>query len=465
MLPAFPRVPEVENGMVLSAATLNSYHRGLRYLLGQAHEPRLYQTATDVWHEVGIAEGMHTIYSGNAPLIGWTLYYNFWVKDWDWSWQVGVTGDDAAWHTLASGSGSGDAHPVGTVDLSGSAAFLTEGKIYTWAVKLDSTHASYNSSGAVWALTIRPSSVAGWAAPPAIVNAAVSDEADLNGFRTDLYALRDWLTGYNHGLTGTTGSHYVDVSQWHTFWRGTQRWKAGQSVYVSIQAKGYQNNGRKYCDWGVDLVYPTRSGAYWSTLNVYTKSMTQAELNAGGGQYVRFDATIPSATFGALTEGTYYGLVFWVYLGGSAENGNDIWVQRPIAKRVAATAPAAGWPTLTEWAHGQQSAGATRLNAISTALTALNTGGVENLFPEVPATGGTGAMVHAKPWLVYYLAAGAEPVIRFGANNEERYDLPRDVTGQYVSFDLSAVRQLTPGALYILTGVQYAIEADGAYSG
>jgi hypothetical protein len=49
MIALFPRIPVVENGMVLSATTLNAYHRGLRYLLGQAHMSRMYQTASNVW--------------------------------------------------------------------------------------------------------------------------------------------------------------------------------------------------------------------------------------------------------------------------------------------------------------------------------------------------------------------------------------------------------------------------------
>ena len=450
--------------MVLSATTLNAYHRGLRFLLGQAHMPAMYQTATSVWHEVGIAEGMHTIWSGNAPLIGWTLYYNFWVKDWDWSWQVGVTGDDAAWHTLASGSGSGDAHPVGTVDLSGSAAFLTEGKIYTWAVKLDSTHASYNSSGAVWALTIQPA-ISGWVAPTVFADAATSGEDDFNNLRTDLYALRDWQPEYGHLQTGTTGVVYADTSLWHTFWKGSQRWKEGQSVYCSIEAKGWQGNGRRYVTWGVDLVYPVRDGDYWDTLNVYSKNITYDELATGAGQYVRFDTTIDTATFGALVAGTVYALSFWVYLGSSAEDGNDIWVRRPIAPRVADPGAAAGWPTLTDWEHGDTDVGETRLNAISTGLGELYTGGGEHVLPELPATGGTlGAMIHAKRWLVYYITSGATPNIRYGANNEGSYDLPTDVEDEYVSFDLTAISGLTPGALYILSGVTYAAEADEPYA-
>ena len=462
MLVTFPRIPEVENGMVLSATTLNSYHRALRYLLGQAHEPRMYQTATNVWTTAIVDVGWVSIWTGYAPLVGLTLYYNVWAKGPSFL-SVQYYGDDSAWHAAATGSSGPDYHYEGTASLA-AAPSLTLGKVYTWRVLMHST-AGNTCYGSVWAVTIRPSSVAGWTAPTVFAEAATSDEADFNDLRTDLYALRDWRTGYNHSCPGVVGAHYVDVSLWHTFWRGTQRWKAGQDVYVSIEAKGYQNNGRKYVTWGVDLVYPVRSGDYWSVLNVYSKNMTQAEINAGNGQYVRFDATILSATFGALTEGTYYGLAFWVYLGGAAEAGNDVYVQRPFARRVADPDPAAGWPSLTDWSHGDADVGETRLNAISTGLTELYTGGGEDLFPELPATGGgSAALTHAEPWLVYQIVAGAEPVIRFGANNEGRYDLPRDVSCEYVSFDLTAVPQLTPGALYIVAGVTYAIEAEGPYS-
>ena len=460
MIALFPRIPVVENGMVLSATTLNAYHRGLRYLLGQAHMSRMYQTASNVWSSTTSTTYV-SLFSGYVPLVGRTLYYNLWIKG-TWDYAIQYYGDDSAWHTVVMDSGSGDEHHEDTVDLSGEGQ-LTDGVIYPWRVVLKTT-AGNTGYVAVWALTIQPA-ISGWVAPTVFADAATSGEDDFNNLRTDLYALRDWQPGYGHLQTGTAAAHYVDTSLWHTFWKGTQRWKEGQSVYCSIEAKGWQGNGRKYVTWGVDLVYPVRDGDYWSVLNVYSHNITSDELATGAGQYVRFDTTIDTAEFGALVAGTVYGLAFWVYLGGSAEDGNDIWVRRPIAHRVADPDASAGWPTLTDWAHGDTDVGETRLNAMSTALGELYTGGGEHVLPEVPVHGGAlGAMIHAKRWLVYYITTGASPNIRYGANNEGSYDLPTDVKDEYVSFDLTAISGLTPGALYILSGVTYAAEADEPYA-
>ena len=447
--------------MVLSATTLNAYHRGLRYLLGQAHMPRMYQTAMSGWTTAIAGESWAIVWEGIAPLVGLTLYYNVWAKGPSFL-SVQYYGDDSAWHEAASGSSGPDYHYEDTASLAAAPA-LTAGKMYTWRVYMRSTEGN-SCYGALWALTIQPA-ISGWVAPTVFADAATSGEDDFNDLRTDLYALNDWQTGYGHLQTGTPEAHYVDTSLWHTFWLGTQRWKEGQAVYCSIEAKGWQGNGRKYVTWGIDLQYPVRDGDDWAKLNVYSRNITYDELATGAGQYMRFDTTIAAATFGALVAGTVYGLSFWVYLGGSAEDNNDVWVTRPIAHRVADPDAAAGWPTLTDWEHGDDDVGETRLNAISTGLTELYTGGGEHVLPELPVTGGTlGAMIHAKRWLVYYITEGASPNIRYGANNEGSYNLPTDVEDQYVSFDLTAISGLTPGALYILSGVTYAVEADEPYA-
>jgi hypothetical protein len=381
------------------------------------------------------------------------------VKGPNWDVQVQFYGDDAAWHTVYSNSGAPDVHLESSVSLA-SQTQLTDGKLYTWRVQVRSTAGSAGSA-AVWALTIRPSAVSGWVTPPTFTAGAVSSASDMNTLRTDLYALHEWLPAYNHLQTGVApkGTGLGTTGQWLTFWRGSLRWRQGQSLHCGAEFRGYLNVGTQDCTWGVDLNYSTRSGEYWQVLNVLSRTITKAELDSGGGEFVRFEATIPAATFGALTAGTYYALSYWMYLGGSGNDGNSITGRRPVCARVPAVAPFGGWPTLAEWEHGHW-ASPDRLNAISTGLTALAPGGSEALWPEMPVTGGgAGVLVHMRPWLVYFSSGSV--TLHYGVGYGLDYSLPQGSGRQ--SFDLSQVTQLTYGSRYLIEGTSWAAEADEAY--
>lgn len=457
---AFPRIPEVVDGMALSATTLNSYHRGLRYLLSVGHAPALAARTTNTWSST-TATSAYTIWGMYAPQVGATLYANIWFKG-TWYAQIRYYGDDSAYHTVWSGDGGSDWQLDDEIDLS-SETELTEGNIYQWIVQIWTT-AGNTASAAIWAMNLRKT-LTGWAAVPTFTNAASSDADEFNVIRTDLNALQEWFPTYNSMQVSSGPVHYVDTSLWHTWWAGAMRWKAGQGLYCSAEFKAWLGNGDQEFTWGIDLHLPTRDGDDWSKSTAYSRDITNAEIAAGGGQYVRFETTIPAATFAALSEGTYYKISYWVYLGGSGEDGNDVYCQRPICARDPASAPAVSWPTLTDWSHGDADAGATRLNAISTALGELYTGGDEALFPELPMYAGNyGAILHAKPWLVYRISAGASPTVRYGADYLSTYSLPSSIADSFVSFDLGAIRQLLWGSRYLLSGVNWAIEADVAYA-
>lgn len=454
MLPTFPAVPSVVAGQVLSAATLNSYHEGLRYLLGISKGSESLQTATTNWRSLGSTEG--TIW-GDAygPLVGWTLYYNLWFKG-SWSWKIQVYGNDSTWHDVTSGSGSGDGHPEGTVSLSGLSAYLTLGVVYAFRVR-----ASGSGGGAVWALRVRPA-LTGWVTPPTFASGVTSSANALNTLRGDLVALDNWLPGYSSGVTGTAGAGYGDVNLWHTFWRGSFRWKPHMGVYCSMEAKGYVPWGSQFT-WGVELNLPERSGEYWTSVNLYTVDITAAMMG-DQSQYQRYEVTLDYTKFPAMTTGTYYTLTYWVRF---TTVGTSINVRRPIAHRVAQVAPEAGWPTLTEWAEGDYVTH-DRLNAISAGLNNLNAGGANALWPEVSMSASEPtAFVHTKPWLVVRATPGTTITVYYPGeigSYTESFTVQAEPEGVFTSIYLDRYAELTYSTRYLVQGATWAAEADEAYA-
>ncbi|MEN6546068.1 MAG: hypothetical protein ABFE07_08515, partial [Armatimonadia bacterium] len=93
-------------------------------------------------------------------------------------------------------------------------------------------------------------------------------------------------------------------------------------------------------------------------------------------------------------------------------------------------------------------------------LTALAPGGSEALWPEMPVTsGGAGALVHMRPWLIYFSSGSV--TLHYGVGYGLDYSLPQGSGRQ--SFDLSQVAQLTYGSRYLIEGTSWAAEADEAY--
>lgn len=455
----FPRVPEVFDGMALSAATLNSYHRGLQYLLARTREPELVSRATSTWSST-TATDFTTIWTLYGPLEATDLYINAWFRA-PWYAQLQYYGDDDGWHTVWSDDDVSDYHLDTTLDLSAE-THLTIGNIYTWRwqLKTSSGNAAY---GAIWRTAVQKT-LTGWTAPTTFANAATSGEDDFNDLRDDILALRDWLPDYGHLQGSSAAGHYVDVSLWHTFFAGCQQWVDGQGLYLSAEFKGWVANGDQEFTWGVDIAEPTRSGDYWVTSTIYSRDITWAEIQAGSGEYVRFETTLNPGDLSGYTPGEYYKIFMWVYLGGSAEAGNDIWCRQPIVSR-GAPAISGSWPTLTDWAHGDDDAGETRLNLISDALALLYPGGDQELRSELPMTNGThGAILHARPWLVYMVTTGQSPTLRYGADYLSSYSLPSTEVDEIVSFDLSQIAQLPLGSRYLLDNITLAMEAEAPYA-
>ncbi len=443
----FPRITEVQDGMVLSASVLNDYHRGLQFLLGQARAPEMCQRLPG--NAVSIGTGtITTALGGYAPAIGPTLYYDFWV-DTTWagkSWWVYVqVHNGTSWTTLWSASGNSKTHYANTVSIAG----LTAGHVYQFriAAAADGT-GTYNVLVSPVALAVRPS-LTGWVSPPAFA-AGTSHAADLNKVRTDLNALYAWTSRWSAGGLCSTGGGAGPW--WYVVGRCGVRWKAGQRLHTNIELRGSLASGvDHWCEFAIRGV--RADGVTEDTL--YTSPHIHREDLTNGGDWTRFD--VDDLQWSGLADGAY-GQLFWhLHVNLSSDT---MQTRRSFAHRVCFLAPQTGWPTLTDWVHGDYVTSA-RLNAISTGLTALYSG-VEVLRPEVPVVGGgTMGFVHARPWLVY-LPAG-DVSVAYGAHYGQTYNLPGG--GAVANFDLSQIRQFPYGSRYILTGVAWAFEADEVYGG
>ena len=461
MLPSFPVIPEVINGQVLSATTLNTYHEGLRYLLGISKERRGVQKGTTLWQTIGTNT---TIYSGYAPLIGWQVSYDMWFKGGSWSWQIQVYADSGGWRTATSGSGV--SHAIGRVSFTALAPYLTEGRIYKWRILASGTSAA----ASVWHLSIVPSSAPGWTAVPTFTDDTVSSATEINKLRTDLNALNDWQGGYGVPTESANPVVWVDKN-WYTFYRGSFEWIPGMSMYCSLETKGYISRSDQVIDWQVNLNRPVRDGDYWQSENLYTRQFTKTDL---AGDYKRYETVIPSSAFGTMTPGTIYSIVFILFIeiaGGHDQDGDSIWARRPIMHRIMPATPRSGWPSLGQWNEGHWIS-ASRLNAIGTGLTNLYVGGANAIRPRVPiiATGTSVPVmhIHQRPWLVVRANPGSELKVWYAGkvgSYTESFTVKAQEEGVYTSIYLDQFRPLTYGSRYLLEGGTWSSEADEAYTG
>lgn len=452
----WPTLPIIQHGAVLSASALNALHRGAQYLFSRGREARMLHAANSDWVQSPYDGSYGQVFSGVAPLVGRTLYHDIWVKGASWGVRIQYQDTGGAWQTVLEQTGSGDGRLRATIDLTGRPG-LVDGRVHSWRVEVRAPGTPFGYAS-VWGLAIRPP-LTGWITPPTFT-AGLSSASALNALPTSLESLRGWLGGVVHLQPGTTGATYVDVNLWHTFFRGVGRWKAGQGLYASVEVNASLFLGSESATWGVELQRPIRSGDYWETVNLHTRTFNRWEIASGGGEFIRLEAAIPAASIPGVTPGEYYTVTMWVRL---TDAGNSVTVRRPMVHRMATPTPATGWPTLTDWQHGDTTVGPARLNAIGAAIMALAHGGAEDLAPEMPIQGG-GALsgIHTLPWLVYQ-PVGQQVSLRYGANYRGDYALPGG-SGP-LSFDLGQIRQLPYGTRYVVTGAHWAYQAEEAYRG
>ena len=463
MLPEFPRIPQLVDGMALSAETLNSYHRGLQFLLGRAREARIaHQTSHAGMTTTSTSDTV--MRSGYAPTVGTTLRLKIGFRTltggtwWNGTIQVYTT----AWQTVWSGFGNADTWTMTpeTVSLSGVSG-LEQGKICQWRILLRASGTAGEVGVKIWNWAIAATAT-GWTTPPTFT-AGLSSAAQLNIIRTDLNALRAWDPGYSHLLSTPRTGTYVDADLWHTFTGMSLRWKTGQQNRFSVELGGYvadnaDHTRQNWVQWGVN-----RSEEGGGQEALFEQTLWREDF--GAGEYTRFTAT-PSETG---TSGKYYQYNFWVRIHNETTpppSYNTVKARMAQVQRILPPEPSASWPTLVDWVHGDTDVGPTNLNKLRTALLALYTGGVEDLMPEIPIEGGGELVgVHSRPWLVYKAPVGKSVMLYYGPDPVESYGLPECTkTNRWQSFYLNGLKKMTPGSRYTVEGVDYAVEADEGYA-
>jgi hypothetical protein len=461
----FPTIPEVETGQVLSATVLNSYHKGVRHLLGRSHEPIVLQHCASVRTYYTDWKRM---YSWWLPYRGDRISYHYKLSTSNAGktayLELRYVGDDSAEHTVISDSTTGIKRASGSKSAPADyGTSMTAGQVYEWRLYAKGEDGSNNSEVKWWELSSYTSAVTGWVTPPTIVGSATSAAADLNKFRTDINALKTYRLDVTKGLMVAPAiKHTSGSTSWIEAARFCYRYRP-ESLRANV-----------YCD-----MTPS-PGVYWQ----YRVSA----MEWGGGSFTVLYTQATGTKYSNFTAGGEWGVEAAIDVGaGLAGVALGDWVQVKVEikasaatnlsckgyylNRYSAGTPAAGWQALTDWAEGDADAGPTNLNKISTDLTMLYSG-AEVLWGYTSACGMGGntvddgnanqkkhSGVHLHRWLHYKPASGETPTVWYGPNLTRTLTLGTESGWQ--AFDLAG-SEVAPGSVYELTGCEGAFEDDDA---
>jgi hypothetical protein len=444
MIP-FPAIPTVADGQALSAVTLNSYTRACRWLLGKSHEPYLANgvfgyLAYDSWTE---------LYRGWALHYADTLYYDMHISTWyggTWHVEVQYWGTDDNWHTVVDLYTSTDERYANTVDLS-SESYLAADKLHLWRViALSEAGAGNPVVVSVRRLAIRNAlTISSW---PTFTNAAPSAAADFNELRTNLNAIRDYLPPAE-ALACELGETTVGLGSWTQVGRTRYIRYRPESLTVGLQVRSASYNYQ----WRVVITDES---------DVATTIHTSGSYGWHSDRWDAYEETIDISAYASL--GDYLRVSVQVFTA----SGHVI-ARRPYAFRESDQTPAAAWPTLPTWEHGDTDIGETGLGVLVDAGEELYSGD-EELWSEVRfAYRDTLALwgspihmgLHKRRWLTYLPRDGETPTLRYGTTfaRDETVSLPNDGE-EWHNYDLASVPHLAPGQPYNVEGCHSAFESD-----
>lgn len=462
-LPRFPNIPELESGQILGATYLNALARGCEHLLGISHAAYALPYATAVLQRYESTYGdMATYYMYHASdLVGYAFIGGNTSAGKTWYIHLDYYGDDHAWHTVGSWSGT-DSPSVqsGALDLSAEAN-ITIGNIYKWRWQGKTSNKTYYTTLQVTTLCTRPT-LTGWVAPPTI-SAGASSHASLNTYRDDLVALNAQMVSPTNVVSmGVEGKKHTHTEgDWVAYTRYAYRYRPnGLTVglfgkigggHWGWRVKFADSAGNEATIYSVSDIDPTPEYTYQSANLDLTTGAVAAALAAAG----------ITLTFGR-------GYLITIEAKRQSDD-HALYLQHPLCLRTSNGAPGGSWADNKLWAHLDTDVGPTQLNKVRTDLLELYTGGTEELWGENHAcyyedgSSPSGAVVHLKRYLVYrWPTDGDTPRILYGANFAEEYSLPSG--DGWLSFDLAGLG-IPWGGAYIVSNPGGAFEMDEPYDG
>lgn len=458
MIP-FPTIPEVETGMALGATVLNSYHSGVRYLLGQSHEPIAPQM-TQYYKTFGTS--MTLGFSWFLPYRGDHISYHYILScrvdaAAEGDMELYYIGDDLSNHTAFSDhvdSGDGYTKSVTGELIAGTdyGTSMTPGNVYQWCMCLK-TNSPHYSECMFWELTSHYNAVTGWVVPHAFVANAVSAAADLNKFRTDLASMNTYRLSGAKGLM-TCPNKFFTV--------GSASMLECASFVMRYRPDYLRAN--VWCQSVVGAPYHWKwavKSTIWggATIDLYTEPdwIVQPDDNGLWGTEANIDMTGLGYSLG-----DWIRISFWVQ-GTTVVNLQAI---RYLCHRYSTGTPEAGYEALTDWAEGDSDIGDTNLNKISTDLLHFYDGGPEELWGYTAAVANSALLTqhrhtgpHLKRWLHYKITTGQTPAFTFGPNDTRTATLTSG-TGWLVA-DLNST-EIAPGSTYELTGCDGCFESNSS---
>lgn len=458
----FTRIPQIASGQAASAVSLNTYTRGLQYLLGESHAPVVASRGT------GLLETYFDTYQTKA------LYYAYYPGNdatFDYLLEVNIASGHTyhvAFYALINevetliteltGAGNSTYQRLsGSVDVSGLG--LVMGCVYEIRVKLRSDDEFENTWTGMylWNVAFMPTMSGYWTTPPTFVD-GLSNPTQANVLRTDLNNLASRMVSPINPLYYSGNGEGVFNSQSH--------------LYTTVPA------GLCYLRYrpGVFRVQIEVTAEYnaefqWRVIET-DGGTTLWESTPERGSYMQYawrqsgDITLAGYTFG-----NWYPFAVQVRVRdyGDSEwldwSNHPVYVRQIIPQRLSTGTPAAGWATPPSWSYGGTNLSAARLNAVSTDLAMFYTGGAECLWGETRGVlfHNTGdhhiySGYHRRRYLVYQAIDGSTPEIHWGATFRKEGSLDSEA-GRWHTADL--VQTGVPwGGLYYVANARVAFECS-----
>jgi len=467
----FPVIPVLQNGMIVSAATIEKGHNSaLWYLLGESHASipmASWHSQTDVYQDAYVTVCQVWLYHTSFAVYytarvsndsaGKTAYWRLQAKDKDDIWRTMVE-ENGVWDAYNFRSGSLDLSNVGGNDYT---LNFPVNKIYEWRFQVKTSDETYHTRIHVWGVWARKA-IVGWVAPHDFVADETSDAGHFNDARTDLNLLYDQLSPVIP-FTNSQNQWAFDDNNPHTYAVGVYRYRP-ESLYgvIEVGFASVGSNFRLYINFGdsagnTATVY--ESGNIAST-GVHQIVDATVDLTAGAAAAALAAAGI------ALALGTYY----TVSIGIERQDGSVQYdMEFGAIARVSSGTPHGSWAAPNIWAEGDTDFGPTHLDKIKADLELFYSGGDEEMWGESPSTmynyigmiTQRYSVVHRKRWLIYRPREGDVAVIRYGTNYDESQSLTEESTWQ--SYDLTQL-PIPWGSYYHVTEVVGAFESDEAYS-
>jgi len=470
MLVPFPAIPDVADGMILSAGQMNAYKSGVEWLLGEAHAPiALWQFGSGgPWNGSTSQTTDQPVWWGHMYHGGDTLHFIYGASAYNGAcvFKLIYIGDDGNPHDATpTYDGAYTSWQEVTITGIDHLPYMTKGKVYEWRVQCHVKDAGTNASAGVTLFHLSEhKTLTNWVTPPSFVTGP-SSAAQLNTLKQDILALYSYLSPTNPLMVNDPRA-------------GTGSWIPWGTYIFRYRPHGLSVAARASCatghHWQARVMVST-DRSHWA--QVWTSNMVTAISNDPAvvwGDAIDFTTGDAAAALAEQGIVLHLGDYLFVQLQLNSPDSGGVRMWQQVITRWSSQVPASGWAGAHLFSQGETTVTPSNLTKYTNDVKAFYTGGVEELWSENmgfcafrdPSTWGVMPQSysgrHRKRWLCYLASATSPATLHCGTGFTKTTSLPSPTSGDWAwqCYDLEQVSTLFPGGAYYVENVDGAFECD-----